>query len=301
MREHRGGGRSRAAILAAAIAGVVALGAGGGQPAAAASCPTRVAPGAFASTADLRRDNVTEWSFGHPRPTGGVAQQRLIAWIERRLHAIPGVRLGAQRFTIRRWDERSTSLRVVIGGRAVELPVAGPIPYAHPTTGRGATAPLAFVPDGQAMTAANARGRIVVRNAPAGSRPVLGVLPRRPRAGRSSTRATRSTAARASAATSSTTTPGSRTSATPPPPGRPGCCSSRTCRDPRSATTTSPTRASSGASPARSSAPTRASASATRWPPGRRRRPRSSCAPGSTASSRAACWRRSRAAVAAAS
>ncbi len=172
----RTGGRMRGAACAAAALAVVGVAAiDGRSPADAAGavrgCPTRVSPDAFASTAALRRANVTEWSFGHPRPTGGVAQRRLIAWIRHQLRAIPGVKLGSLRFPIRRWDERSLALRVVIGGRSVALPAAGPIPYAHPTGPHGSKAPVAFVPGGQALTAANSAGRIVLRDAPAGGVP----------------------------------------------------------------------------------------------------------------------------------
>jgi hypothetical protein len=177
MRHTGGEGSARGTTLATAALALVALGAvtAAGDPAAgaatASACPTRVAPATFASTARLRRDNVTEWRFGHPRPTGGAVQQRLIAWIERQLRAVPGVRLSLLRFPIRRWDARSASLRIVIGGRSVELPIAGPVPYSHPTGARGTTAPLAVVPDDQPLTAANSAGRMVVRDAPAGTVP----------------------------------------------------------------------------------------------------------------------------------
>jgi hypothetical protein len=64
---------------------------------------------------------------------------------------------------------------VQAGRRTLTLPVASPVPYSRPTAAGGVGAPLVSIPDAQPITAANAAGRIVVRDAPPGSVP-LGVF-----------------------------------------------------------------------------------------------------------------------------
>lgn len=143
---------------------------------AAASCPDRVSPSDFASAATLRKLNAQEWSYG-PRPTGSPAQRKMVDWLERELRTIPGLRLGEQRFRIEGWEPQSTTLRVRAGGVTQELAVAAPIPYTTPTSAAGVSAPLVHIPADQPITAADAAGRIVVRDAPAGSVPLSVFMP----------------------------------------------------------------------------------------------------------------------------
>jgi hypothetical protein len=105
------------------------------------------------------------------RPTGSAAQQRYVDWIEKELKAIDGVTVSEQPFTIDRWQSTSASLALQVGGTWKDLPVAAPIHYAQATPKGGVTAPLVAIPDDEPITDANARGRIVVRPAPAGSVP----------------------------------------------------------------------------------------------------------------------------------
>jgi hypothetical protein len=153
-----------------AIAIVVAVLPAGAQAAAdppRATCPNAVDAGEFASTAALRRLNERLDSFGAPRPTGGAAHRRFVNWLAHRLNATDGVRVRSIHYGIRRWDEKRTKLS--LGGSNV--PVAGPVPYSKPTGPGGATAPLAYVPTGEEISAANSEGRIVVRELPPGSVP----------------------------------------------------------------------------------------------------------------------------------
>jgi S-formylglutathione hydrolase FrmB len=132
----------------------------GSPPVAAASaCPGRVDPADFASAATIRRLNAVESRLG-VRATANRNHRRFVDWLERRMMDVPGVRLRSAGYRIRRWDHRSTSLSV----QGTPLPVAGPIPYTHPTGASGVTAPLVYLPPGEAITAANAAGRIVVRD-----------------------------------------------------------------------------------------------------------------------------------------
>jgi hypothetical protein len=147
--------RSLTQGLAAALVAACVL------PAAAAAetCPERVSPGRFDSKAWIRGLNTIESLLG-PRPTGSRAQARFIDALERRMKAIPGMRVRSLRYPIRRWDASEAGLRL----GSSDLPVAGPVPYAEPTPARGVAAPLVYLPIGTAITAANAAGRIVVRD-----------------------------------------------------------------------------------------------------------------------------------------
>lgn len=141
-------------------------------PVAGAACPTRTPPGAFASAAKLRETNRILARVG-ARPTASPAHKRFVAWIDRNLREIPGLRQTEQRYVIRRWSARSNALRAEIDGAPVALPTAGPIPYSEPTGAAGVSAPLAYVPAGTPITAANAAGRVVVREASPGSVPLI--------------------------------------------------------------------------------------------------------------------------------
>src|SRR3954451_9746356 len=142
---------------------------------ALADCPVAPAPGALPDAGALPPMN---WSPGRlgARPTGSPQQAAYIDWIRRQVRAIPGVKLTEQDFTIDRWSVRATKLRLRIDGRPQLLPVAGAIPYTQNTGAKGVAGPAALIPDDQAITAANARGRIVVRPAPAGSVPMYDFL-----------------------------------------------------------------------------------------------------------------------------
>lgn len=105
------------------------------------------------------------------RPTGSPEQAAYIAWIRRQLRTIPGLQVHDLTYPIDRWRSNGASLQVRMGGRTRTLPPAGPIPYSKPTDAAGVEAPAVAIPDDQQITAANSRGRIVVRDAPAGSVP----------------------------------------------------------------------------------------------------------------------------------
>lgn len=133
-------------------------------------CPTAARPSTLPSAAALKRMNAFVGALG-ARPTGSPAQARYIDWIRRQLRAIRGVRVRELDYGINRWTVSSARLRVWIDGRLSTVPIAGAIPYSKPTGANGVTAPLVAIPDDQAISAANARGRIVVREADAGSVP----------------------------------------------------------------------------------------------------------------------------------
>jgi hypothetical protein len=137
---------------------------------ARAQCPIVPDPGSLLDAAALEKDNTFVARLGL-RATGSKTHHRFVNWIRRRLRKIDGLELSELEYPIQRWTAGRTKLAMTVGGRTVRLPVAGPIPYAAPTDGRGVTAPLALVPAGESISAANAAGKMVVRPAPAGSVP----------------------------------------------------------------------------------------------------------------------------------
>jgi hypothetical protein len=134
----------------------------------AASCPTAPDPAALPTAAQLEESNTFLASLG-ARPTGSATQQRYIAWIRQQLKGIPGVQRSELKYKIRRWTPRSARLTVRLGGRTRTLPIASAVPYSKPTSAKGSAAPLTYVPAGTDITADNAAGKLVVRDAPAGS------------------------------------------------------------------------------------------------------------------------------------
>ncbi|WCB95132.1 hypothetical protein DSM104299_03874 [Baekduia alba] len=165
-------GRTRQAGARAAGAALLATFALTAAPTAHATTTTACPPtSSLASAATLRTLNAAEWKFG-ARPTGSVAHEQFVDWLEARLRRIPGVRLREQRFTIRRWTAQTSTLQLRVGDRAVALPVAGPVPSSGATGAAGVTAPLVVVADDAPISAATAAGKIVVREAPRGSVPL---------------------------------------------------------------------------------------------------------------------------------
>ncbi|GGS89645.1 hypothetical protein ACFFV7_50160 [Nonomuraea spiralis] len=138
------------------------------QAAAPAVCPVRVDPAAFASEARLSTLAGQQAAFG-PRPTGSAAHAGYVDWLEDEMGAIPGLQLSSQPYTIDRWDNLGTGLTV--GGAAVQ--VAAPVPFSSSTGAGGVSAPLVHLAAGTNITAANAAGKIVVRDLPWTSVPNL--------------------------------------------------------------------------------------------------------------------------------
>jgi hypothetical protein len=155
-----------------ALASAVALVACGLAPAAAeaARCPTVADPGALAGTQALRGWNRAIDDFG-VRTTGSRNHVRYVDWLERRFDSVPGVRVRSLRYRFHRWQARSASLRIAIGGRQRTLEPAAPVPYSKPAPAAGSTAPLVYLPAEAEITAANSAGRIVVRDLIGGSLP----------------------------------------------------------------------------------------------------------------------------------
>ena len=129
----------------------------------AEGCPTTVDPAAFTNTARLFALNKVMSDFG-PRPTASRAHARFVNWLDRSMRRMPQMHMESMSHAFERWLERRSSLRVLDGspkGQAIRL--AGAVPYSQPTAG-GVSAPLVHVPADTQIDAANARGKIVVRD-----------------------------------------------------------------------------------------------------------------------------------------
>ena len=204
--QHPIGRRARAArrawfataIVGASILVVAALGdnAGGStlaKPTApeamAATCSSTVDAKAFASARELRALTAKLAGFGLRSP-GSTEHQRELAWLERELRAIPGMKVRSDTYTIDRWQPlpeapgktpgrdlaRAGGLRVGTGSSTKVVPVSGAVPFTLPTSPQGRSGELAYIPNGEAITAANAKGKVVVREVPPTSTP-YGVFP----------------------------------------------------------------------------------------------------------------------------
>ncbi|GAB2810105.1 hypothetical protein [Lentzea nigeriaca] len=135
------------------------------SPAAAASdCPASIDERAFASAAKLRELNGRMAGFG-VRATGSPAHNRFLSWLERRVSRLPGMSVRSERFPIVRWQPGPGLL--VSGG---VVPVAAAIPYSAPGLRSGE---LIRLPGSEPITAANARGKVVLRDFPAVDRGYL--------------------------------------------------------------------------------------------------------------------------------
>src|SRR5215217_2273864 len=119
-------------------------------------CPTVASPAALAN-------------FG-VRTTGSPNHARYIDWLERQLDSIKGVDVHSLRYRFHRWQARSASLRVTMGRQVIIRP-AGPVPYSKPSAANGPPAPLVYLPTDTDITAANAAGKLVVRDLVGGSLP----------------------------------------------------------------------------------------------------------------------------------
>jgi hypothetical protein len=162
-----------ASVLVAVTGAGVAATSGAQTPAlpgasAAASCPVAPDPAALPNAERLRDMNRFVAKLG-ARPTGSKAQQKYIRWIRDQIKTVPGIQTTDLKYPINRWSASRTELRLTAGGKTRKLLVAGPVPYSKPTSRKGVKAPLAFVPAGTAIDTANSGGKIVVREAPAGS------------------------------------------------------------------------------------------------------------------------------------
>ena len=101
------------------------------------------------------------------RTTGNRNHHRYVDWLQGRLGSVPGVDVRSLPYRFRRQTERSFSLQAELGGQERRLAAASAVPYSKGTGKRGVSAPLVYLPGETEISAANAAGRIVVRDLPA--------------------------------------------------------------------------------------------------------------------------------------
>ncbi len=156
--------------------------------ASAAVCPGTVDEADFATKAELRELVTQENSFGQ-RFLGSHAHDRTIDWIKDEIRSIDDdfeVRTGP--YEIYSWLPRTKASDrpgldlsragglSVIGadGSETKLPDAGAVRFSQPTGKTGQTGELVYLPREQEITAANSAGKVIVRDFPANSIPLVG-------------------------------------------------------------------------------------------------------------------------------
>jgi hypothetical protein len=147
-----------------------------------AGCPVTVDESTFASEAELRNLTARMVGFGL-RSTASRSNEKFINWLKREMRQIDGMKIRTRPFALRRWQPLPRADGVPgrdlakAGGLRVgqqEIPVAGAVPYALPTSERGSQGALVYLPPDQAITAANAAGKVVLREFPDRTIPFIG-------------------------------------------------------------------------------------------------------------------------------
>lgn len=141
------------------------------------TCPTEVDEDAFASPDELR-DLLAEFNAFGLRSPGSEAHEASIDWLAAQLEEVPGMEVEWDEYEIDRWQptteaEGDTPGRDLAaaggltiagdGGAEEPVEVIGAVPFSLPTGDEGATGPLVHIGPDEEITAANAAGKIVVR------------------------------------------------------------------------------------------------------------------------------------------
>jgi hypothetical protein len=186
VRKRNSGGRTRSilAVAGVALAALVAAPAAG-----AAVCPETVDPADFSTKAELRELVTQENGFGH-RFLGSRAHDRTIEWIGDEIRSIDEdleVRPGP--YKIWSWLPRtkakdrpgldlSRAGRLTLlgpDGTETELVDAGAVRFSQPTGKRGRTGELVYLSREEEITPENSAGKVIVREFPANSIPLVGL------------------------------------------------------------------------------------------------------------------------------
>lgn len=157
--------------------------------AADTACPTTTDNSSFASAADLRTTMEMVAGFGLRLP-GSAEHARMVDYLENRLHEVDGLDVTATTRTITRWQPTTkavglpgrdiskagglTLVRQHPRGKNIDIRTAGAIPDSSPTRPAGIKGQLVYLAPDQPITAANSRGKIVIRDVVYPSIPYLG-------------------------------------------------------------------------------------------------------------------------------
>ena len=152
--------------------------------ASAAACPGAVDGADLASKAQLRKLTAKFNSFG-PRILASSSHKKAIDWLEEEASRIDGFRVRSEPFKVYRWLPK-THMKEAPGldiggagalnitrsdGSTATLPDAGAVHWSKPTVKKGQGGPLVYLPPDEDITAANAAGKVVIRDFPGGSLP----------------------------------------------------------------------------------------------------------------------------------
>lgn len=151
-------------------------------------CPSTVDAAKFASAAELRQMMSTVVGFGELRNAASEGGEKTIDWLASEFAKIPGVTVRTTSFSLPRWQpatpnpngpgrtlELAGGVTVNSANGAQTVPVGGAIPFSLPTGLEGRSGQLVYIPAGTAITAENARGKIIVRDVPKASLPFIGL------------------------------------------------------------------------------------------------------------------------------
>jgi hypothetical protein len=178
----------KGAMLVASLAGMaLASGPVGAAPvdeardAAPRACSTTIEARSFAGPRELRRLTAKIAGFGLRNP-GSPEHDRMLTWLERELRAVPGMRVRSPSYRLNRWQPlpeapgrtpgrdlaRAGGLKVRRDASMETVAVAGAVPFTEPTPRQGKEGELVYLPGEGEITAADAQGKIVVRDVPPG-------------------------------------------------------------------------------------------------------------------------------------
>lgn len=150
-------------------------------------CPTTIDAGTFADEAELRALTAKMAGYGL-RSTGSKSNSQFIDFLKKELKKIDGMKVRTEKIKLRRWQPTPKAKGVpgrdlaaagglsLVGtdGTSQDVPVAGPVPYALPTSKKGAQGELVYLPAEVAITAENSAGKVVLRDFPDRSIPYIG-------------------------------------------------------------------------------------------------------------------------------
>jgi len=156
--------------------------------AARGQCPATIDDATFASEAELRALTAEMAGFGF-RSTASKSNERFIKWIKRQLKQIDDVEVRTEKIKLLRWQPTPKATDKKLGrdlaaagglqlvqsdGTTEDVPVAGAVPYALPTSKKGVQGELVYLAPDVLITAENSAGKVVLRDFPDRSIPYVG-------------------------------------------------------------------------------------------------------------------------------
>lgn len=145
--------------------------------AALTSCEPTIDEAAF-TPADELHDLIEQLNSFGPRIPGSDAHEAAMDWLADEFAAVPGMTVTEETYPMTRWlptTKQADGPGLDVGAAGAlhlgqqEVPVAAAVPFSLPTDEAGQTGDLIVVTDAEQITAANAKGKVVVQDvAPVG-------------------------------------------------------------------------------------------------------------------------------------